>query len=294
MEKINIFGIGISGLIGSRVAELLSANYAFKNLSTDTGVDITRPETLSVIESDTEHPIVIHFAAKTDVDGCEQDKAQGKDGAAWKVNVVGTENVVRACRKAGKKLLYISTDFVFNGEKPKEELYTEDDAPDPRNWYGVTKYEGEKAVIKGDIPFAILRPAYPYRSPFSQKKDLVQAIKTRLESGQEIMAVTDHLMCPTYVDDFAEAIHQIINHDGTGIYHTVGSQILSPYQLALAIAAEFDLDRNLIKETTREQFFSGRAERPFNLSLDNAKIKKLGITMRTVEEGLKALKQSVD
>lgn len=293
MEKTKIFGIGISGLIGSRVVELLSDEFSFRNLSTETGVDITQPETLSVIEQDTEHPIVIHFAAKTDVDGCEQDKAQGKDGAAWKINVTGTENVVRACKTSGKKLIYISTDFVFNGEKPEGEFYTEDDTPDPRNWYGVTKWEGEKAVQEANMPYAILRPAYPYRSPFPQKKDLVQAIKSRLESGQSVAAVTDHLMCPTYVDDFSEALRQIVNQEKTGIFHTVGSQVVSPYQLAVAIAEEFALNPDLITKTTREDFFTGRAERPFNLSLDNAKIEKLGVSMRSITAGLEALKMHV-
>lgn len=284
-----VFGIGISGLIGSRVAELLSDRYTFDNLSTETGVDITNPETLSVIEADREHSVVIHFAAKTDVDGCEQDKTLGEDGAAWKINVTGTENVIQACRTSGKKLLYISTDFVFNGEKPSGESYTEDDTPDPINWYGVTKYEGEKKVSESGLNFAILRPAYPYRSPFPQKKDLVQAIKSKLEAGQEVKAVVDHLMCPTYVDDFAEAIARILDGDAEGIYHTVGSQAISPFDLAHLIAREFHLDESLIKETTREEFFAGRAKRPFNLSLDNAKIEKLGVSMRTVSEGLAAL-----
>lgn len=292
-QKSKIFGIGISGLIGSRLVEVLKDSYDFQNLSTDTGVDITKPETLRVISEDTEHQIVLHLAAKADVDGCEHDKAAGKDGAAWQINVEGTRNVVAACQAAGKKLIYISTDFVFDGTKPEGESYSEDDEPNPVNWYAQTKYEGEKIVRDSGIASMIIRIAYPYRTPFSGKRDLVQAILTRLRERQEIQAVTDHIMCPTYVDDIAAALKTLIAADASGTYHVVGSQSLTPDHLAVLIAQTFNLDTSLIHKTTREAFFAGRAPRPFNLSLNNAKIEKLGVKMRTVEEGLEALKTQI-
>ena len=165
-----IFGIGITGLVGSRMGELLSNKYEFHNLSIETGVDITNPATLSVIESDTQHEFVILLAAKADVDSCEADKAQGNDGAAWKINVQGTRNVLEACRKGKKKIIYISTDFVFPGDDTPDGGYTEESLPHPINWYGQTKYEGEELVRNADIPYCIMRLAYPYRSPFSLKK----------------------------------------------------------------------------------------------------------------------------
>jgi dTDP-4-dehydrorhamnose reductase len=288
--KTKVFGIGITGLIGSRIVELLSDKYEFQNLSLETGVDITNPETLSILEEDTEHEIVLHLAAKADVDGCEQDKPAGKDGAAWKINVEGTRNVVNACRKSGKKIIYISTDFVFDGTKTVGEEYTEEDTPNPVNWYAQTKYEGEKIVQESGVPYLILRIAYPYRTPFPQKKDLVQAILSRLQAGQEIKAVTDHIMTPTFVDDIASALEMVIKENQTGIYHVVGVDSVSPYELAKKIADVYALDSSLIHETTREVFFADRAPRPFNLAMNNARIEKLGVKMRTVSEGLVALK----
>jgi dTDP-4-dehydrorhamnose reductase len=293
MNKKKIFGIGITGLIGSRIVEILSDQYDFQNLSLETGVNITDPATLSVIEDDQEHEIVLHLAAKADVDGCENDKLLGKEGAAWKINVEGTRNVVAACRKSGKKIIYISTDFVFEGTKAVGERYTEEDTPNPVNWYAVTKYEGEKIVQESGIPYIIVRPAYPYRTPFAEKNDLVQAILKRLQAGQQVAAVTDHIMCPTYVDDLAGSLDTLITHNATGIYHVVGSQAISPYDLALLIAKTFAFDVSLVSPTTREDFFAGRAHRPFNLALSNAKIEKLGVKMKTVEEGLRALKDQI-
>jgi dTDP-4-dehydrorhamnose reductase len=293
-QKRKVFGIGISGLVGSRIVEVLEYSYDFQNLSQENGVDITKPETLAMLQNDTKHDVVIHLAAKTDVDGCEHDKATGTDGAAWKINVEGTRNVVEACQKTGKKLIYLSTDFVFDGTKPEGEYYTEDDEPNPVNWYARTKYKGERIVRDSGLPYLIIRIAYPYRTPFPTKKDLVQAILTRLGEGQQIQAVTDHLMCPTYVDDIASALDMLLRTEATGLYHVVGSQALSPYDLAVLIARTFGHDPSLIQKTTREAFFAGRAPRPFNLSLNNDRIEKLGVKMRTVDQGLSELKPQMD
>jgi len=94
---MKIFIVGGSGLVGSRITELLSEKYSVDNLSTSTGIDITKPETLDIIKNETEHGVVIHLAANADVDGCEADKAMGENGDAWKINVDGVQNVVNAC-----------------------------------------------------------------------------------------------------------------------------------------------------------------------------------------------------
>src|SRR5258708_31315340 len=106
---MNIYGMGFSGLIGSRLLELLYGKYSFINLSRKTGVDITLPDTLNVISTAKDKSVVLHLAAKTDVDGCEKDKALGVKGEAWIMNVIGVSNVIAACKKAKKKMIYIST-----------------------------------------------------------------------------------------------------------------------------------------------------------------------------------------
>jgi dTDP-4-dehydrorhamnose reductase len=286
-EKTKIFGIGVSGLVGTRITELLP-QFSFDNLSLDTGVNITDPSTLSVITQDSEHPVVLHLAAKADVDGCEKDKPEGKDGAAYKINVLGTKNVVDACKAKNKKVIYISTDFVFDGKVPPEGGYTEVDTPNPINWYSQTKFEGEEIVRKSGLPFIIIRIAYPFqKEPFVLKKDFYHAIKDRLAAGQPVSGVTNHIMTPTYLDDIAGALGKLIEINAEGIYHVVGSESLSPFNAALAIAEIFGYDKKLISGTTREEFFKDRAQRPFNLALNNDKIKKLGIKMKGFSEALK-------
>ncbi len=288
-NKTNIFGIGISGLVGSRIVALLQDKYNFDNLSLDTGVNITDPSTLDVIRKDTDHSVVLHLAAIADVDGCEKDKHLGKDSLAYKVNVQGTENVVAACKATNKKIIYISTDFVFGGTKPEGEVYQEEDIPNPINWYAQTKYQGEEMVRNSGLSYLIVRLAYPYRNIFVLKKDFVRAIADRLKENQPVTAVTDHLMTPTFLDDIALGLDVLLQHNATGIFHLVGSQFVTPYDAAVLIAERFHVDKSLISKTTRAAFFKDRAPRPFNLALNNDKIKKLGAQMKTFEEGLALL-----
>ncbi len=287
--KPKIIGLGLNGLVGSRIIELLS-DYEFINLSRSTGVDITNPESLTSLKNYPDARFVIQFSAKADVDACEKDRELGEKGEAWKINVDGTQNVAEICRELGKKIIYISTDFVFDGEKEKGEFYTETDTPNPINWYSRTKFEGEKRVEESGAPYIILRLAFPYRAKFEPKKDFLRAIIEKMRNGEEIKGVTDQIFCPTLIDDIAYAIEALIKNDVTGIYHAVGSQALTPYEAAIKIAEEFGLDSGLVSQVTREEFFKDRAPRPFNLHLRNARIGKLGVKMKGFDEGLVEIK----
>ncbi len=293
IDNKGIVAIGSSGLVGSRIYDILHDRYSFVRVSKSTGVDITREETLGSITEEREHKYVLHLAAKTDVDGCEKDKESGEHGEAWKINVLGTKNVVEACKKSGKQIIYISTDFVFDGETTPEGGYTEEDVPNPPNWYAQTKYEGEKIVKEAGIPYLILRIAYPFRAVFQQKKDFIRAILSRLKENQPVTAITDHMMTPTYIDDIAEALGVLLDKKATGIYHVVGSEFISPFEACNMLAKEFSLDASLIQKTTREIFFKDRAPRAFNLSINNDKIENLGVSMRTFTDALKEMKQQI-
>ncbi len=289
-SKPRIFCIGGTGLVGSRIIELLKDSYEIINLSRETGVDIRNPQTLEQLKNDTSDAFVILLAAKTDVDSCENDKTLGKEGETWKINVEGTQNIINACKNGNKKLIYISTDFVFGGNDPVSGGFTEEDIPSPVNWYGVTKYEGEKLVANSGLPYIFARIAYPYRETFPQKKDFVRAIREKLQSGLSVSAITDHIMTPTFIDDIAHALDKLIANSQSGIYHVVGSQFVSPYEAAGLIAHAFGLNSSLISKTTKEEFFKNKAPRPFNLSLKNDKIQRLGVKMKSFEEGLFSLK----
>ena len=288
-NKKKLLAVGGSGLVGSRILEILENDFSVQNFSLETGVDITNPATLSPILDAPSGSIVFHLAAKADVDSCEKDRSLGEEGAAWKINVEGAKNVALACVKAGHTMVYVSTDFVFSGDDTPEGGYTEEDLPDPFGWYALTKYEGEKIVAKTGVRHVIMRIAYPYRSKFLEKLDFVRAIRERLEKGQEVRAVTDHIMTPSFIDDIAFALKAIIEGNVDGIYHVVGSSSISPYDAAVAIASRLRIKQPLITRVTREEFFKDRAPRPFNLSLKNDKIKQLGVSMRTFEEGLDAM-----
>lgn len=302
---MKILGTGLSGLVGSRIVELLK-DYEFENLSLETGVDILDKDDVFNRISNSKADIILHMAAKTDVDGCENDKKEDqkilriqdvlqqekswrRKKTAWAVNVSGTKNIAHACEVNNKKIIYISTDFVFDGEK---ESYSEEDLPNPVNWYAKTKYEGEKVIESLSSPFLIIRLAYPYRARF-ERNDFFRAMLNRLKNNQPVTAVTDHIFSPTFIDDFSHALDLIFKENPQGIIHVVGSQNLSPYDAALLIAKHFNLDRSLISKTTRKDFFKNRAQRPFKLALKNDKIRKLGIGMKTFEEGLLEIKKQI-
>lgn len=293
MANENILITGGNGLVGSRIIELLSQTYQFDVINRTSGIDITDKQSVTNKIKNSSANTILHLAAKTDVDGCEKEKDLGKESEAWRINVEGTQNIVEACKEANKKIIYISTDFVFNGEDTPKEGYTEESKQNPVNWYGQTKNEGEKIIQETTVPWIIARIAYPYRSSF-EKKDFVRVFKTLLEQGKSLSLVTDHFMSPTFIDDIGQAIHILLQTNETGIYHVTGNQTLSPYEEGVAVAKIFGLDISLIGKTTRAEFFKNRAIRPFNLKMNNDKISKLGVHMKTFEEGLLEVKRQLE
>lgn len=288
--KQNIIGVGITGLVGSRIVELCP-EYSFTNASSETGVDVTNYNTLIDPIEKNSSGIVIHFAAKTNVDSCEEDKSLGKNGQAWKINVFGTENVIKACQKSNKKIIYISTDYVFDGTKEK---YTEEDLPNPINWYARTKYESELLVASSGLSYLICRLSYPYRAKFEPKKDFVRTIINRLKHQERVNLMTDHIFTPTFIDNIAYGLKLLIEKNQTGIFHLVGSEFLTPYDAGQQIAKEFNLDKSLIGKTTSQEYLKNKAPRPLKLSIGNDKITALGAKFLKFKEGLSVLKKQME
>lgn len=278
---MKILGTGLSGMVGSRIVDLLSPQWSFENLSLETGIDITNPKTVHTHISQTDASWVFHFAAYTDVDGAENEK--GENGNVWKCNVTATKYFVEECKKTGKHLLYISTDFVFDGRKDE---YNEDDQPNPLGWYAKTKYEGEKRVLQLGENGLVIRIAYPYRPNPIGKKDFVHKIVDKLSASVPFNAPSNQQIIPTYVDDIGEAIKVLVLRKASGIFHVVGSQVLTPYEIAIRIARAYNLKQEIIKPTTFKEYFAGKSIRPFRAVLKNDKIAKLGIRMHTFDEGL--------
>lgn len=304
---MKILGTGLTGLVGSRFIELLSSAYEFEFINLENGINVLDKKSIFDAISLSRAPILIHMAAKTNVDGCELDKQKDKEilsfknqnekekawikeQTAWAVNVLGTQNIIKACQAFNKKIIYISTDFVFNGQKKS---YSEDDLPDPINWYAKTKYEGEKLIQASGLDWLILRIAYPYRAIF-ERNDLVRSIILKLEKQESLSMITDHIMVPTFIDDIANALDVLIQKQEKGIFHVVGSQKITPYDLAIKIAKEFNFNASLISKTTRRQYFATKAPRPFCLNLKNDKISNLGAEMLSVDAGLREIKNQIE
>lgn len=289
---MKILGTGLTGLIGSRITELLSPDYIFENISRSTGVDITNSDQVRRAISNSDCDAVLHLAAFTNVKEAELEKNKGEMSEAWKINVSGTESIVAACNETDKKLIYVSTDLVFDGENTPEEGYREEDKENPLNWYAKTKYEGELRVREAKIPWIVIRPAYPFRATFT-KNDFVRLFIQKLENNEPLTLLEDRIVTPTFIDDIAGALDILLSQESTGIYHTVGSTMLSIYDAAEVIADIFNFDKSLLSKTTRKEFLVGRPPEPFNSGLNNAKIRKLGAHMRTFAEGVQEVKSQV-
>lgn len=280
---MNIIGTGLSGLVGSRVVDLLSPEFTFDNLSLETGFDITNRTAVETYISNSNAPWVFHFAAITDVDGCEKEKSLGVKSIAWEVNVLATEHIARVCKQTGKRLLYISTDFVFDGTK---EPYVEEDTPNPVSFYGQTKYEGEKRVVDIGNLGLIVRLSFPYRKETWKKADFVHRIIEKFTSGGDITVPSGQRIVPTYIDDIAWGLKKLSMDNAYGVYHLVGSQALTNMEIAVKIARRFSFDEQKIHEVPFEIYYADRAPRPFHAVLGNDKITKRGIHMLRFDEGL--------
>lgn len=286
---MNIIGTGLSGLVGSRVVELLAGEWTFRNLSLETGVDITKRESVEPYLRDSDAPWIFHFAAYTDVQGAEKDRPQGEESPAWKVNVGATQYFARYCKDHKKRLLYIDTDYAFDGKKSS---YSEEDQPNPLGWYAITKYEGAKRVLDlGDLGL-VIRISNPYRAnpvrdkTLPGKKDFVHKMLERLQSGQDVRAPTDQLFVPTFIDDIAFAIRTLVAGNKSGVFHVVGSGPISPFEAAKTVADVFGCDTRHIMPTTFREMFADRAPAPQYAALSNKKIQSLGVVMRTFRQGL--------
>lgn len=280
---MNIIGTGLSGLVGSRVVELLSKNHSFEDLSLETGVDITKSDDVKARIEASPATWIFHFAAYTNVQEAEKEKE-----TAWKINVEATENIVTVAKSAGKKVVYVDTDYAFDGKK---QSYSEEDIPNPLGWYAKTKYEGAKRVLALGENALVIRIANPYRANPVGKKDFVHKMLERLSQGQTLIGPTDQLFVPTFIDDIAAALELLIAKNAHGLFHVVGSSALSPYDAALLVAKTWGFAETLVQKTTFGEFFKDRAPIPHYAALTNDKIRSLGVHMRGFEEGLREIQK---
>lgn len=218
--------------------------------------------------------VVIHCAAMTNVDGCERDPE-----AAYRVNVLGTRNVAVAAQQSGAAMVYISTDYIFDGTKG--EPYWEYDDPRPLSVYGRTKWIGEELTRSLVGRHYVVRVAWLYaRGPHNN------FVKTVLRLAQErgrITMVTDEVGSPTYAPDVAQAIAQLIRLPAYGIYHLPNAGTCSRYEWAkeiLNLAGRNDV------ELIPSENYQRLARVPKYVELRNFCAAELGIVMRNWRQAL--------
>jgi len=291
--KGRLFVTGASGLLGNKIVELTKNDYTVIPLHNTNPLhpnslqlDITNMnETLNLFRK-LKPEVVIHTASETNVDKCEIEKDH-----AWKVNVNGTRNIALACSKTEAKLVYISTDYVFDGEKGN---YNEQDKPNPINYYGVTKLEGEKQVTQNCQKYFILRTSVLYGwHPW--KQNFATWVINQLKQDKEITVAEDHYNTPTLADNLAEITLEAIQKDLQGLYHASGSERVSRYVFAKQIAKAFNLDPNLIKPIKTNQLTTWIAKRPKDSSLNTQKIQKqLKTKPLNITDGLNRMKKEAE
>jgi dTDP-4-dehydrorhamnose reductase len=187
--------------------------------------DITDRRAIAREISDRQPQMVIHCAAYTDVDGCARNPE-----LAYKVNALGTQNVAIACKLTGAEMIHISTNEIFHGDRP--EGYEEWNSPDPINVYGRTKAMAESHVQNILESFYIVRTAWLY-APGG--RNFIHAILDRARQTGQLRVVADEIGNPTYVNDLASAIHELISNGSYGIYHFVNEGACSRWAFAKEI-----------------------------------------------------------
>lgn len=287
MDKLLIIG---TGLLGSRIVEIASNEFEIINTYNKNPVDlqstvshqldITNQKLTFRLIKKLNPEYIIHTAAHTSVDYCEVHRSE-----AYSVNVTGTRNVVEASGEIGAKLVYISTDYVFDGAKG---MYREGDVTNPINYYGKTKLEGEDVVKTICDDWIIARTSVLYGwNP--AKPNFVTWALDELMAGNRIRIVSDQFNSPTLADNLADMIIKLIRRDENGVFHTSGGERISRYDFAIRIAEIFDLNSELIEPITSDQL-NWTAKRPADSSLDVSKISNIEKTL-TIEESLEKMRE---
>src|SRR3989442_1791335 len=219
--------------------------------------------------------LVIHAAVYTDVDGCERDPE-----IAFAVNAQGTRRVAEGAAKASAKLLYLSTDYVFDGRKTVP--YTERDPVNPLNVYGRSKLAGEEEALKGCRRTLVLRTSWLYGV---HVKNFVKTILSLAVTQPEVRVVEDQRGSPTYARHLVRVIAGLIRSDVTGVIHAGGEGECSRYEFAKVILQEAGLGCRVVPISTAE---SGRlARRPPYSALSTALLHQHGLSLPPWRAGVR-------
>ncbi|MEM2909615.1 MAG: dTDP-4-dehydrorhamnose reductase [Nitrososphaerota archaeon] len=261
---------GGSGLIGGRLClEAVKMGHDVYAAEHETSVDVGIPVKLDLLDAlsiesayEKSRPeVVIHTAALTDVDLCERNPE-----LAFRVNSDATAQIALQAKRRGAFLIYISTDYVFDGVKG---MYRETDEPNPINAYGLSKLKGEVAVKKFAERWCIARLSTPY-GIHKMKKTFPEYVIERLAKGESVKVAYNQFTSPTYVPNFCRMLLEVVERDMQGIIHLSGSTRASRLEVAVKVAELLNLDKALIDPTPLSELKLD-AKRPEDSSLDVSK-----------------------
>jgi len=240
-------------------------------------LDITNLEGVEKFVANNKPDIIINCAAYTAV-----DKAEEQPELAYKINAIGPKNLAIAAKQNDAILVHISTDYVFGGDKPVEQDYSEDDEKNPQAVYGTTKLEGEKFIEENCSDYYIFRTAWLYGEGNNFVRTMINLAKDR----DEVSVVNDQHGSPTYAVDLANIIHQAIDKKiPFGAYNSTNIGYTTWYDFTRKIYEIKNIDCR-VKPVTSEEF-PRPAKRPLNSQMSKDKLLKNGIIIPTYEEALK-------
>ena len=242
--------IGASGFIGHYLQRRLLQKSGFDVTSTYNSrapkdidqswylLEITDHHRLDQIFQEVRPEVVVLLAAIADVKTAEMgpERATG-------VNVDGARQVARLCKQHHARLVFLSSEYVFRGDRGN---YQEDDSPDPNTHYGRTKWQAELAVAEEASQWSIVRTSLVYGWPITGRQNLATAIVDRLKNGESYEGDTGTYRTPIYVEHLTEGIMQLVANYHPGISHLAGADWMNMYQFGRAVAGAFDLDSRLV------------------------------------------------
>lgn len=273
---LKILITGANGMLGCDLQKALSKDHELI-LGTIDKFDITDIDATIDFMKVSKPDVVIHAAAYTDVDGCESNVDH-----AYRVNALGARNVAVGCQYIDAAMVYISTDYVFDGEKGSS--YTEFDATNPLSIYGKSKLEGENYVRKICNKHYIVRTSWLFGK---NGKNFITTMLNLAETRDEISVVDDQMGSPTYTLDLAKAISQLIAKPTYGTFHITNSDYCSWYQFAKEIFETAGVKKIKVNRISTEEL-NRPAPRPKYSVLDNYCWRLEGYNkLRSYKEALK-------
>lgn len=255
---------GVKGQLGHDVMnELASRGYEGVGVDVEE-MDITDWEAVEKVMEEAHVDKVVHCAAWTAVDAAE-DQVE----LCRKVNALGTENIARMCQRLDLPMIYLSTDYVFDGEGTRP--WEPDDERHPLNVYGQTKYEGELAVEKYLEKYYIVRIAWVFGV---NGKNFIKTMLRLGETHDRVTVVNDQVGSPTYTYDLARLLVDMLETDKYGRYHATNEGLCSWYEFAREIFRQAGMDVEVVPVTSEE--FKAKAKRPHNSRMNKDKLSEMG------------------